>query len=153
MKAAAQKIDGLSGREIQRILDGTALRIDLGGKALDLTAEDVIIQRSERENLKVLNQGSLTVAIDPQITDDLAQEGLVRDLVRHIQNLRKERGLEVSDRIRLSLAGDAHLRAAVDSFDDYLMAETLAVSIDWGAKEGAKLSIGDADCVVALEKV
>jgi len=153
MREAAARIEELSGREIQGLLEGTVLNMDVAGRSLDLTQEDVIIQRTERENLKVLNEGSLTVALDPEITDELRQEGLVRDLIRQIQNLRKESGLDVSDRIRLTLSGSEELRAAVESNEEYLMGETLARSIEWGASaDGKVVSLGESECTVAVEK-
>ena len=153
MQEAAARIQGLSGREIQGLIEGTTLSLDIAGRALDITADDVIIQRTERENLKVLNEGSLTVALDPEITEDLRQEGLVRDLVRQIQNLRKETGLEVSDRIRLQISGPEEVRDAVQNNEEYLMTETLAVSVTWGNGSGKEVALGELACSVALEKV
>ncbi|HKJ85960.1 MAG TPA: isoleucine--tRNA ligase [Spirochaetia bacterium] len=153
MREAAARIEELSGREIQGLLEGTVLNMDVAGRSLDLTQEDVIIQRTERENLKVLNEGSLTVALDPEITDELRQEGLVRDLIRQVQNLRKESGLDVSDRIRLTLSGSDELRAAVESNEEYLMGETLARSIEWAEPAGGKaVSLGEIECTVGVEK-
>jgi len=153
MKAAAEKIRALRSREIRSVVDGSTLELDLGVRTLDLTADDLIVAREEKENLKVLNQGSLTVALDPELTEELIQEGAVRDLVRTIQNLRKEKGLEVTDRISLSLSGSDSLRQAVERFEDHLMAETLAVSWDWRKADGAvAVRCGDERCAVALEK-
>jgi isoleucyl-tRNA synthetase len=157
MREAAQKIEELSGREIQGLIEGTTLSMDVGGRTLDLTQDDVIIQRTERENLKVLNEGSLTVALDPEITEDLRQEGLVRDLIRQIQNIRKESGLEVTDRIRLAISGAAEVRQAVENNEDYLMGETLAVSLDWTDGElkdetSYDVSLGDLSCTITVEK-
>ncbi len=161
MREAAQKIEELSGREIQGLLEGTTLSLDVGGRTLDLTEDDVIIQRTERENLRVLNEDSLTVALDPEITEELRQEGIVRDLIRQIQNLRKESGLEVSDRIRLAIAGPDEIREAVENNEEYLMGETLAVSIDWtdgdsgtaGETAGSTaIALGDLACSVRVEK-
>ncbi len=172
MQEAAAKIQGLSGREIQGLIEGTTLSMDIAGRTLDLTQDDVIIQRTERENLRVLNEGSLTVALDPEITDDLRQEGVVRDLIRQIQNLRKESGLDVADRIRLELSGPPELHEAVQNNEEYLMGETLAVSLSWSddgaqATESAttrhgsaepgsaarEVSLGGLTCSVALERV
>ncbi|MFW5815046.1 MAG: DUF5915 domain-containing protein, partial [Spirochaetota bacterium] len=154
MREAAQKIEELSGREIQGLIEGTTLSIDVGGRTLDLTQDDVIIQRTERENLRVLNEGSLTVALDPEITEELRQEGIVRDLIRQIQNLRKESGLEVSDRIRLRISGPEELREAVENNEEYLMGETLALSLDWTDGEAATttVTLGDLACSVSVEK-
>ena len=154
VQEAARKIEELSGREIQSLLEGTTLSMDMEGRVLDLTQEDVIIQRNEKENLKILNEGSLTVALDPEITADLRQEGLVRDLIRQVQNLRKDEGLDVADRIRLHLSGDGELRAAVESFEEHLMSETLAVSVSWETDApGAVLAMGEISCTARVEKV
>jgi len=79
----------------------------------------------------VLNEGSLTVALDTEISEELVAEGYVRDLVRGVQNLRKESGLEVTDRIKLALAGDDDLKRAFDAFTEFVRSETLAASVTW----------------------
>ena len=112
------------------------------------------VTRVEKEDLKVLNEGSLTVALDVRITEDLRQEGAVRDLVRSVQSLRKDRGLKVTDRIRLYLHGSAAAREAVESYEEYLTSETLAVSWEWAKKPGSvEAACGEEKIDVDLEKV
>ena len=89
------------------------------------------VRRSEKAGLKVQNDGTLTVALDTEIGIDLMREGYVRDLVRGVQNLRKESGLEVTDRIDLTLAGPPELKAALDDFADFVSGETLALRLEW----------------------
>ena len=155
MKTAAEKIAALSPRQIQTLLEGNTLTIDVGARSLELTKDSVIVQRSEKENLKVLNDGSLTVALDPEITAELRNEGIVRDAIRVIQNLRKESGFEVSDRITLRMEGPDSVQTAVTAFRDYLMSETLAVSLDWTpeANSGVRVAIGDDECAITLTRV
>jgi len=154
MKAAAGKIEALSAREIQSLLEGNILNVDLGARSIDLTEESIVVQRIEKENLKVLNEGSLTVALDPEITEELEQEGMVRDMIRAVQNLRKESGLDVTDRIELFLEGENGTREAVEAFQDYLMNETLAVSVNWKRTDQSRaVQIGDQECYIALKKV
>ncbi|UCF96405.1 MAG: isoleucine--tRNA ligase [Spirochaetaceae bacterium] len=153
MKAAAVRIEGLSMREIQSLLEGATLSIEAGQRVFDLTEEGVIIARTEKENLKVLNEGSLTVALDAELTDELIQEGMARDLVRGIQNLRKEMGLEVTDRIELSLFGPQAVKQAVEANQEFLKSETLAVSWRWLENEGAvEIDCGQEKCLVSLVK-
>ncbi|HUX52123.1 MAG TPA: isoleucine--tRNA ligase [Spirochaetia bacterium] len=153
MKSASEKIEALSPREIQVLMEGTTLSVDIGARTIELTGEHVIVQRKERENLKVMNEGSLTVALDPDVTEDLRQEGLVRDLIRAVQNLRKESGFDVTDRITLYLLGDDELQAAVDNHQDYLMSETLTIELKWMRRDGAKsVSVGEKSCELAVEK-
>lgn len=131
MKAAAAEIEKLSSAEIQSILDGSTLCIEADGKQVSLTLDKIIVNRIEKANLKVLNEGTLTVALDTEITEALLYEGCIRDLVRSVQNLRKERGLSVTDRIALLVSGDETLRNAFLQNKDYLTTETLAVSAVW----------------------
>jgi len=153
MKAAAERIEALSQQEIQGLLDGATLSIEVNGKNVDLTAEKLDIRRIEKAQVKVLNEGTLTVGLDMEVTEELAQEGDVRDLVRGIQNLRKESGFEVTDRIKLTLFGSEKLKAAFKAFTDYIAQETLAVSIEWKeVPTMTEVEAGDESWKVALEK-
>ncbi|MGP1587000.1 MAG: isoleucine--tRNA ligase [Treponemataceae bacterium] len=137
MKAAAQKISELEQDSIHSIIDGSVLSIEVEGKTVELTIEKIIIERFEKENLKVLNDGTLTVGLDSEITEDLRLEGYVRDLVRGIQNLRKDSGLEVVDRINLFLSGNSDLEKAYRMFEVYISNETLADNISWCENAGS----------------
>ena len=108
-----------------------SLTIDVEGTSVDLNSEKVLVERFEKDDLKVLNDGTLTVGLDSKITDELKKEGYVRDLIRGIQNTRKESGLAVTDRIKLEVTGDAELEAAFNMFKDFIANETLAVSATW----------------------
>ncbi len=153
MKKAAEKIETLSMDEIQSILEGSVLTIDFVGGSIDLDTESIIVQRFEKENMKVLNEGSLTVALDSEMTDGLRKEGTVRDMIRSIQNLRKERGLKVTDRITLYLDGSEWLSSAVKDFEDHLVRETLSEKIYWGKRESAiKVDCGSEVCLIDIEK-
>ncbi|MDC7227458.1 MAG: isoleucine--tRNA ligase [Spirochaetales bacterium] len=153
MKTAAAAIAELKPSEIQSLLEGATLSLDLSFGSLDLTEESVVIQRSEKENMKVLNEGSLTVALDSEMTEDLLQEGMVRDIVRSVQNLRKESKLDVSDRIILSLSGHYRVKEAVEAFQDYLASETLTEKWIWNeAVDSVKVECGDEECFISLEK-
>lgn len=156
MKAAAARIEELTTSEIQSLLSGANLSVEFDGeehRSVDINADSVVIQRSERENLKVLNEGALTLAIDPAISEDLYQEGMVRDIVRQIQNLRKESGLNVTDRIALSLWGSDRVREAVEGFEEYLMQETLTIKWEWEKGENAlEMECGDDRCYATLRK-
>jgi isoleucyl-tRNA synthetase len=154
MKAAAAKIETLSQAEIQSLLEGAVLAIEAAGRSVDITAEKLDIRRLEKANLRVLNEGTLTVGLDTEITAELAQEGDVRDLVRGVQNLRKEMGLEVTDRIRLFLHGSDRLKAAWESFAALAAGETLTREVSWGPVKGqVPLEAGDDEqWLVKLEK-
>jgi isoleucyl-tRNA synthetase len=136
MKAAAACIEKLTAHQIASVLEGATLEIEVAGKPVELTKDKLDIRRIEKENLRVVNDGTLTVALDALVTDELLKEGWVRDLVRGVQNLRKEAGLEVTDRIELVLFGTEALRAAYTDLQDYVKSETLALAVDWKEESG-----------------
>ncbi len=153
MKTAAAAIAALKPVEIQSLLEGATLSLDLSFGTLELTEESVVIQRSEKDNMKVLNDGSLTIALDSEMTEELLYEGMVRDIVRSVQNLRKDRDLDVTDRIILSISGSDRVKIAVEAFQDYLSAETLTEKWKWEEKADAlKVECGDEECIIALKK-
>ncbi|GHV01650.1 isoleucine--tRNA ligase [Spirochaetia bacterium] len=160
MKAAAERIAALSQTEIQGLLEGATLAIEVAGRTVDITADKLDVRRIEKANLKVLNEGTLTIGLDTEITEELSREGDVRDLVRGVQNLRKEMDLAVTDRITLYLSGSDKLKTAWESFAPFVASETLAREVKWGAADGQKPLAGgepgDADdesWLVKIEKV
>jgi isoleucyl-tRNA synthetase len=153
MKAAAQRIEALSQTEIQGLLEGAVLSLDVEGKSVEITAGKLDIRRIEKAKLKVINENTLTVGLDTEVTGELAREGDVRDLIRGVQNLRKEKNLEVSDRITLSLWGSERLKAAWEAFADYVAAETLAVQVLWEKSDAmTEIEAGEETWFAALRK-
>jgi isoleucyl-tRNA synthetase len=153
MKIAAAKIETLDQNAIQNILEGAKLTIEVEGTSIDLDSTKVIVERFEKDDLKVVNEGTLTVGLDTKITDELKKEGYVRDLIRGIQNLRKETGLEVTDRITLVLGGDAELKAAYTKFADFVANETLSTAASWDESlKGTEVEADDKKWSIAIEK-
>lgn len=154
MKKAASVIQNLSSEQIQSILEGTNLSIDVDGTAVELNSEKILVERLEKDGLKVLNEGTLTVGLDSKITDELKKEGYVRDLVRGIQNLRKESGLNVTDRICLSVSGDDDLKASYEMFKDFIDSETLASSSEFAAslEKGTEVEADDKKWRISIVK-
>jgi isoleucyl-tRNA synthetase len=153
MKAVAEAIGKLTGAEVASLLEGSTLELSAAGRTVEVTKEKVDIRRAEKEGLKVLNEGSLTLALETEISEELLAEGYARDLVRGVQNLRKEAGLAVTDRIKLALAGDEALRLALDSFAEFVRSETLAASVTWSDGPGVPGSAGAFSDIEAGEKV
>ena len=134
MKAVAAQIEKLDSSRVKDLLDGHALRLEYqrdGVKQLEIDADSVEIRRCEKTGLKVLNEGSLTVALDPTITPELLAEGLARDMIRGIQNLRKDSGFEVTDRISVIVDGPDEIREAATTHYAHICGEILADSIQW----------------------
>jgi len=161
MKAAAEKIEGLSHAEIRALLEGSPLSLDIessygsGGRTVEIRAEHVDIRRNEKAGLRVINEGTITVGLDTEITGELLMEGDIRDLIRGVQNIRKESAFSVTDRISLSVFAEAgRLKAAWDKFSQLAADETLAVKTAWGQAEGqVSVEAGDEAWLVKIEKI
>jgi len=158
MKSAAAKIEALSHAEIRKIIEGASLSIDVpceggGARTLVITQNKLDIRRIEKANLRVLNEGTLTVGLDTEITRELSMEGDIRDLIRGIQNARKEMGLSVTDRIELCVHGADSLKEAWDSFGKSAAEETLAVKTQWAKTDGQiPIEAGDETWQVKIIK-
>ena len=155
MKLAAAGIAKLAEKQIAEIIDGRKIAIDVGGESVQLDSENVIVERTEKEDLKVVNDGTLTVGLDTKITDSLKKEGYARDLVRGIQNLRKSSGFEVTDRIKLYVSGESDLKDAFEEFKDFISNETLASASEWkeDLKDGVTVEADDKNWSISVEKV
>ena len=128
MKAAAAVVEALSQEQIAQ-LEAGVLPIEVEGTTYELTREDVEILAEDMPGWSVASEGTLTVALDITITPELKLEGDARDIVRSIQTLRKSSGLEITDRINLTLP--AASREAAEAFRDYITTQVLAVSLDF----------------------
>ncbi len=126
MKEVASKIQDFRSEHISSLLEGVKHKVQFGnGEEVEISKDDLVIQRNEKANLKILNEGELTVGFDTEVTEDLLNEGIARDLVRTIQTLRKETGLDVSDRIILTIGGDEVIEKVYNQFKSFIEAETL----------------------------
>lgn len=164
VKEVASQILKLSSEQISSIIDGNSLFIDIkdlspGGstnKTVEINAQSIIVERVEKEDLKVQNDGTLTVGLDLHITKELQNEGYVKDLVRAIQNLRKTSGLNITDRIILTVACDESLTEAFNTNRDYVTGETLATGVnlkDTSNIDGLqKVEAGDKSWYIAINK-
>ncbi|OQX29180.1 MAG: isoleucine--tRNA ligase [Spirochaeta sp. LUC14_002_19_P3] len=158
MKAAAARIESITSAEIRSLMDGGEMSVEFDGqdsRVLELTADCIEVRRGEKSGLKVFNEGTLTVALDSEITPELLAEGLARDLVRGIQNLRKEQGFEVIDRITAELGAPKPIENACRKFEDYIAGEILSEAISFTAApadSAACIEVGEYSVKVVLKK-
>ncbi len=129
----------------------------MDGNTTTLDTEDITITKSYGDNWAGAADGQTVVMIDKRLTPELKNEGIARDLVRNVQKLRKEAGLDIADRITLSLVTDsAALKAAIDQCGDYIQAETLATTLTSEALADALAStdvkIDGATATVSLSR-
>ena len=125
MKAVSTAIQGFGQDDISKIEKEGEISIEINKKIITLETADVEISSKDIEGWLVANAEGLTVALDVTITEELRKEGVSRELVNRIQNARKDSGLEVTDRIRLTLLNFEDLRDSITNNEDYIKAETL----------------------------
>jgi len=114
---------------IQRLQAGLPLDLEVDGEAVMLSPDEVVVQEEPREGLAVATDRGVTVAMDVTITPELAAEGLARDVVRRIQNLRKEADFELDDRIVTTYQAEGELAEAIAAWQDFIAQETLSVEL------------------------
>ena len=152
MKEVAGEIQKLSSEEIASILDGKAYLIKYSAGEIELTEGDLVVQRAEKEHVKVLNEGAITVGYDTEITESLLLEGIARDLVRFVQTERKEKDFEVADHINLTVSGGSLVVKAVEAFGEYIKEETLSDSLTVAENDGDSTEIGEETVSVKVVK-
>lgn len=130
MKLIANTIVGFTAEDIKKIEQSGQIEVVINGKSITLGLEDVEITSQDIEGWLVANEGALTVALDVTISEDLRKEGIARELVNRIQNLRKDSGFEVTDRINVMLQKDEKIVDAVQTNMLYIKAETLTEELE-----------------------
>jgi isoleucyl-tRNA synthetase len=130
MKQIAASITDFSQEDISKIESEGFLNIALDGQVINLTSDDVEILSEDIPGWLVANEGKLTVALDITITDKLRQEGIAREFINRIQNLRKDSGLEVTDKINVRIQRHASIEEAIQNYKDYIGSQTLANTIE-----------------------
>ena len=152
MKAVAEQVSGMSQEELSKFEAEGVYKVP--GTAYEILLEDVEIIAEDIPGWQVTNLGSLTVALDVTITDELKEEGLSRELINRIQNLRKELNFEVTDRITVSLQNHNLIAGAVAQNKAYICAEILADQINLVADldNGNKIVIDDVELQILIAK-
>jgi isoleucyl-tRNA synthetase len=151
MKEAAAIVEALDGAQISALEQGEPLEV-LGQT---LCFEDVEIRRSKKSGLEVETEGQLTVALNTELSAELLAEGLAREFVNRVQNIRKEHDFNVADRIEVSCCCADGLREALESFRDYVCSETLTTSLSFvdSLPQGAQaISINDSEAQVHVQR-
>lgn len=129
LKQAVSLISKWESAQINTLLQGGTIPLVLDGQTFELGGHDLIIQRQPKPGLAVAAEGDQVVALEVELTPALLREGLARELVNRIQNLRKDADFVVTQRIRLRIAGDAEVQATVAEYRDLIMAETLCTDL------------------------
>ena len=145
MKAAAQALTSLEQSQIAQFEKDGKIALTLNGEEAVVELADVEVISEDIPGWLVANDGNITVALDITITDDLRKEGIARELVNRIQNVRKSKDFNITDRIVVKITPDEHVNDAVAQFKDYIAKQVLAVAIELAPVEGTDVIALDMD--------
>lgn len=154
MKAIAVEVSKLGQDDIQKIEREGELLLQLENKTVNLQLTDVEISSQDIEGWLVASSGSLTVALDVTIDETLKKEGIARELVNRIQNLRKESGFEVTDKIDIKILKDGLVENAVSSNEEYIKTETLTAELNFEEKleDGVAIAFDEVNTKLFIQK-
>ena len=155
MRFIAAEVQKFTQEDINKIEKDKNISIEVNGKNIILEASDVEISSKDIEGWLVANEGALTVALDVTITEELRKEGVARELVNRIQNARKDSGLEVTDKIKLTVLNFDNLQQSITDNKEYIMSETLTkelVFVD-ELEDGTDIEFDAIKSKILIEKI
>ena len=155
LKTIRPQIEALSSETLLSIENGNKTTLDLEGQPFEVGADELLIQRREKEGIVAESEGDLTVALNVELSKDLIEEGLAREFVNKIQLTRKNREFGVTDRIHIQYSCKTELRKALEAHADYIRQETLADSLtfaDTTSDEFVRWDINDFECRIRVDR-
>lgn len=152
MKGVAAFMNTLSQDQIAELEGNGVLTINIEGKEVKVESADVEIISEDIPGWLVANEGNLTVALEVELTDELRMEGFARELINRIQNLRKENGLEITDRITITISPNNILESSLKQFGDYVMSQVLADSIVFEENNGSEVDFEEFVVRIIIKK-
>jgi isoleucyl-tRNA synthetase len=154
MKLVVNEINKLTPEDISKIEREGNIAINLNGEMVKLASEEVEIISQDIEGWLVASSGNITVALDVSISEELKKEGIARELVNRIQNMRKDSGFEVTDTIDVTLQKDGIVEDAVNQNITYIKNETLTASLEFAevVTEGAEVAFDDITTKMFIKK-
>ena len=155
MKGVAAAVQNMSQQDVAALEQNGSFTFDINGTPATVDTTEVEIYSEDIPGWVVANEGTLTVALDIQLTDELKREGIARELKKRIQDARKQNGLEITDRIRVRLNSNAETDAAVREYEPWIKSQVLADSIELvaGMEQGDDISFDDYSFKLQIEKI
>lgn len=152
MPQAQKLIQGFNRSQIQALAAGQTVSIEIAGEKILLEGADVQIERKVKEGLAAGNAGALTVALDTVLDEALLTEGLAREIINKINTMRREMGLEVTDRIHLQMQTTQRVQDCLKQYQESIFHEVLAVDVQFGPCEGTAWDLNGEETVICITK-
>ena len=142
-------IEALSMEQIHKLQNGDTIALD---GELIITNDDVLIDRAVKEGLVAASEGEVTLALDTQLTDELIDEALAREIVNKLNTMRRDIGLEVTDRIQITIESTPHLQGCFERHHDYITSETLITKYTFQETTGTKWDLNGEPATIQITK-
>jgi len=133
-------------------LEGGTLSMQIGGKQVELTQEDVQVERVVHAGMIASTQNQVTLALETELNEQLLAEGLAREIVNKINTMRREAQFDVVDRIRVTIDSTQKVQTAFELFKDYICNEVLADQIEFGPCSGMEWDLNGEQAIIAVRK-
>ncbi|MGZ3732347.1 MAG: DUF5915 domain-containing protein, partial [Parachlamydiaceae bacterium] len=153
MRSVQLAIDGLNQEALDTLLHGKDLSLVVEGESIVITPEDVQVERSVHAGMIAANTGTITIALDTDLTEELLSEGLAREIVNKINTMRREMNLDVSDRIVVSIESTDRVQKSYETYCDYICNEVLATEVSFKGTDGVVWDLNGDVAKIALQKV
>ncbi len=150
----AKAIQNFTQEQISEIEKNNEISLEISGNLVKLTNEDVEVSSQDIEGWLVANANGITVALDITLTDELKKEGIARELVNRIQNIRKDSGFEVTDKVKIKMQQNSVIQEAVTANIEYIKAETLTETLEFvdDLKNGTEIEFDDMITKISVSK-
>lgn len=152
MKSAQAAISNLTNDQLSTLMNGGTVSIDVEGEKIELNNQEVEVDRKVKEGLVAGNFGDITVALDTELDDELIELGLAREIVNKLNLMRKEKGLDIADRISVTIDSTDRVKACIEKYQRYIAGEVLALSFTFEKTNGAELDLNGERATVTLTK-
>ena len=153
MKAVAAKMESLTQEEITAFEKQGTISFHVNDDLISVVIDDVDIISEDIPGWLVSNDGNITVALEVELTSELRKEGLARELINRIQNMRKDTGLDITDRIIVTVSPYAEMDDAVKDFSDYIMSQVLADNIIIANNNGSEIEFDNFNLNIQIKKM
>lgn len=153
MKGIANYMESISQEQIADLEMAGSITFDIDNQHVTINRDDVEIVSEDIPGWLVCNEGNLTVALEVELTEELKKEGIARELINRIQNLRKDEGLEITDRIAVLVSPDTHTDSAIKEYATYIKGQVLADKIDIKMNDGNSVDFDDYQLNISVKKV
>jgi isoleucyl-tRNA synthetase len=152
MNSAHKVIAGLSRDELTKLMAGQNITITVEDQSFELSGAEVEVERKVKAGMIAENLGDITVALDTELDDELIQLGLAREIVNKLNLMRKEQGLDISDRIAVTLDTTERVKLCVEQHKALIASEILAVQFSFDKCDGTAIDLNGEAAIVTLEK-